>query len=127
MDVFPLLMLAVLVLIFWLMVIRPAKARQSEAQRLRDSISVGQRIMTTAGVFGTVESIDEDQISVGIADGVVIRMIKLGIAYPVDEQGKQLDPNRSESTATSEPESPSESPTIPSTRSTPSGPDAPQS
>ena len=47
------------------------------------SLAPGQRIMTTAGVFGTVVAIDADRVSVEIAPGVVIEMLAAAIAQVV--------------------------------------------
>jgi preprotein translocase subunit YajC len=43
--------LVLLIGAFWLLVIRPNKKRQTDAAKLRNSISVGQRVVTTSGAF----------------------------------------------------------------------------
>ena len=48
MNATPLLMLVVLGLAFWLMVLRPAKARQRAALTIQNQLTIGQRVMTTA-------------------------------------------------------------------------------
>lgn len=85
MNILPLAMIAVLILGFWLMAIRPAKARQAAQRRAVEQITVGQRVMTTAGLFGIVCELTDTEVSLEIADGVVVRMVKAAIAQAADE------------------------------------------
>ena len=50
----PLLPLVAILALFWFMVIRPQQRRQKEVTALQNSIEVGQRVMMSSGVFGTV-------------------------------------------------------------------------
>lgn len=80
MNYFPILILVAMLAAFWFIAIRPAKARQSKQRELINSLQPGQEVMTTAGVFGTIQSIDGDTVLLEIAPGVVIRIVKLAIA-----------------------------------------------
>ena len=68
---------------FWLLIIRPASTRRKAQAALVASLAPGQRIMTTAGVFGTVAAIDGERVSVEVAPGVVIEMLAVAIAQVV--------------------------------------------
>lgn len=68
---------------FWLLIIRPASVRRKAQAALVASLAPGQRIMTTAGVFGTVVAIDADRVSVEVAPGVVIEMLAQAVALVV--------------------------------------------
>lgn len=85
MNATPLLMLVVLGLAFWLMVLRPAKARQKASQAVQSELSIGQRVMTTAGLFGYVRELDDQEIGLEISDGVVVRYVREAIAKVVDD------------------------------------------
>lgn len=85
MNVTPLLMLVVLALAFFLMVLRPAKARQKAVQQVQGRLAVGQRVMTTAGLFGYVRDIDTAEVGLEISDGVVVRYVREAIAKVVDD------------------------------------------
>lgn len=80
MSAFPILMLLLIVVAFWFLVLRPARQRQREQASLLDQLRVGSRVMTTAGLFGTVVAINGDRISLRIADGVVVEYLNLAIA-----------------------------------------------
>lgn len=55
------LLVALLVLMYFLL-IRPQKKRQKEEQQLRDSINVGDEIVTIGGICGRVVSVKEDSM-----------------------------------------------------------------
>jgi preprotein translocase subunit YajC len=102
-------------LLFWLLMIRPAQRRQRELVRMQSSADVGDEVMLTSGVYGTVESIDADRLGVQIAPGVVIKVARGAIGTIVtktehaDEHMGELPdgPERSDSVGT-ETETPEE-------------------
>jgi len=66
-----------IILIFWLLLIRPAQRRQKQLNSLQDSIAVGDPVLTSAGIFGTIARIDDDdKLGVEVADGVVITVAR---------------------------------------------------
>jgi len=84
-NVTPLLMLAVLAFAFFLLVLRPAKARQKAAMAVQNELKVGQRVMTTAGLFGYIRELGDAEVGLEIADGVVVHYVREAIAKVVDE------------------------------------------
>ena len=78
----PILLIGV---VFYLLIMRPARNRQKKQQAMMSALQPGSRIMTTAGIFGTVIEIDEDNASIEIAPGVVIRVVKAAIGRVLDE------------------------------------------
>jgi preprotein translocase subunit YajC len=83
MTLVELLPFAVIAAAFWLLIIRPSSVRRKAQAALVASLAPGQRIMTTAGVFGTVVAIDADRVSVEVAPGVVIEMLAQAVAQVV--------------------------------------------
>ena len=57
----PVLMIVGLVLVFWLLIIRPQKKQEKETQKMRNSIMVGDTITTIGGINGIVRQIKEDE------------------------------------------------------------------
>ena len=55
-DLAALLPLVAILALFWFMVVRPQQRRQKEVVRLQQSIEVGQRVMMSSGIYGTVIS-----------------------------------------------------------------------
>ncbi|QSE88392.1 preprotein translocase subunit YajC [Rhodococcus pseudokoreensis] len=72
---FPLLILALLVPMF--LGIRRQKKEAAKVTVLQDSLSVGDRILTTAGLHGTVVALGDDTIDLEIAPGVVTTWSRL--------------------------------------------------
>lgn len=73
--------------VFYFLLIRPQQRRARAQQALVNAIEVGDEIMTTGGIFGTVAEIDDDEGTavVEIAPGTRIRMVKSGIARRLTE------------------------------------------
>jgi preprotein translocase subunit YajC len=67
---------------FYFLLIRPQRSRQRAQQALVASLEVGDDVMTTGGIFGTIIEIDDDEgtVTVEIAPGTRIRMLRQGIS-----------------------------------------------
>ena len=70
------LMLAVM----YVLMIRPQRQRQAQQQAMIDSASVGDDVLTTGGIYGTISEVEGDDIVVEIANGVSVHMTRRGIA-----------------------------------------------
>ena len=75
------IMMAAVVLIFWLFMIRPQQKRQKEVQRKREALSTGDRIGTSGGLYGVIRDIKETEFVVEIAEGVRVRVDR-GSVFP---------------------------------------------
>jgi preprotein translocase subunit YajC len=73
------LFFALLVFGFYLLAIRPQRARARALAEVRNSLQVGNRVMTTAGIHGTVVALgagagaEADTVLIEVAPGVQIR------------------------------------------------------
>jgi preprotein translocase subunit YajC len=67
---------------FYFLLIRPQRNRQRQQQALLSALEVGDEVMTSGGIFGTIIEIDEDEgvLIVEIAPGTRVRMMRQGIA-----------------------------------------------
>ena len=75
------LMLVAMAAIFYFMLIRPENKRKKEAEQLRNSLKVGDRITTIGGIIGTVVSIKEDKFVIETsADQVRIEFAKWALS-----------------------------------------------
>ncbi|HEY0642483.1 MAG TPA: preprotein translocase subunit YajC [Nocardioides sp.] len=79
-DLAALLPLVAILALFWFMVIRPQQRRQREVAALQSSIQVGQRVMMSSGVYGTVTSITDDRARLEVAPGTEIEIARAAIA-----------------------------------------------
>ena len=55
------IMMVVLFAIMYFFMIRPQQKKQKELQKMRDALKVGDRVVTSGGLHGTVSSINEEQ------------------------------------------------------------------
>jgi preprotein translocase subunit YajC len=71
-----LLMIVALFAIMYFFMIRPQQKRQKEIQNFRNSITVGQAVVTAGGIYGIVKQIDENDntLMIEVANGVRIKV-----------------------------------------------------
>ena len=75
-----LIMIAVLLLVFWLFMIRPQKKQQQKDDAMRDSLAVGDEVTTIGGIIGKVVSIKgETFVLETTRDKTKIRFLKAAI------------------------------------------------
>jgi preprotein translocase subunit YajC len=79
--------------VFYFLLIRPQQRRSKQQQALVRSAEVGDEIVTTGGIFGTIIDIDEDDdtLTVEIAPGTNIRMVRGGIGRRISEEDAGYD------------------------------------
>jgi preprotein translocase subunit YajC len=76
----PLLPFVLILAVFWLLILRPQQRRQRELRALQSSLTAGNDVMLTSGIFGTVSSATDDHVLVDIAPGVTIKVARGAIA-----------------------------------------------
>jgi preprotein translocase subunit YajC len=84
---------------FYFLLIRPQRTRQRTQQALLSALEVGDDVMTTGGIFGSIVEIDEDEgvITVEIAPGTRIRMVRSGIAQRFADDDEAYDDETADS------------------------------
>ncbi len=85
--------------VFYLLIMRPARNRQRKQAELMSTLMPGTQVMTTAGVYGTVVSVDDDDAELEIAPGVVIRVVKAAIGKVIQPEVAPDDAPPAEGTA----------------------------
>ena len=79
--------LVLLVLVFWLLVLRPSRKRQQEVQRTQSALEPGARVMLTSGLYGTVTEIGDASLHLELAPGTVVEVHRQAVARVIgDEQ-----------------------------------------
>jgi preprotein translocase subunit YajC len=85
----PLIFIAVMGGLMWLMVLRPQRRRSSELTKMIAGLSVGDEIVTAGGMYGRITRMDEDVLTVEIAPDLAVRIARgavTGVIRPADEQ-----------------------------------------
>jgi preprotein translocase subunit YajC len=80
-NYFPLLMLGLMALFFFLVIIPGQRRKQREQQEMGTKAEKGDKVLTIAGIYGTIVSISdkEDEIVVQVADNTRMKMTKTSI------------------------------------------------
>lgn len=86
MDAMTLLPILLIGVVFYLLIMRPARNRQRKQAEMMSALSPGTAVMTTAGVYGTIVSIDDEDAELEIAPGVVIRVVKAAIGKVIQPE-----------------------------------------
>lgn len=78
---------------FYFLLIRPQRNRQRAQQALVASLEVGDEVMTSGGIFGTIVDMDDEEgtVTVEIAPGTRIRMLRQGISQRFVEDADEGD------------------------------------
>ena len=86
-SLLPILIIVVLFGVLYMTMIRPQRNRQRQAQQMQRTVEPGARIRTTAGMYGTVKSVEDQDVVVEVAPGVNIRMLRRAVMDVVPDGG----------------------------------------
>jgi preprotein translocase subunit YajC len=75
-----LLPFALILGIFYFLILLPMKRRQKKIQEFQDSLKVGDKIVTTGGIYGKVTRVNDKTLQVEIADRVRVEMSRAAVA-----------------------------------------------
>jgi preprotein translocase subunit YajC len=67
-------------LIFYFLIWRPQSKRAKELKTLVDSLAKGDEIMTTSGMLGKINRVDDHYVALQVADNVELKMQKSAVA-----------------------------------------------
>ena len=89
----PVLIILVLMLgVLYVVLIRPQRQRQAEQASTIERAAVGDDVITTGGIYGTITEAEGDDLVVEIAKGVEVHMTRRGVAAvlpPEDEENEE--------------------------------------
>jgi len=85
-------------LIMYFLMIRPEQRKQKERQKLLTALKKGDRVMTSAGMFGTVGNVKDNTVMVKIADNTVVEFSKNAITAVLNSDGSEKTPEKVEKT-----------------------------
>jgi preprotein translocase subunit YajC len=90
-SILPLVFIGLIFVAMYFLMIRPQRRRLREAQDMQRSISEGDEVLTTSGVYGFVVAMDDDVIWLEIAEDVEIRIAKGAISKVVHQAESATD------------------------------------
>ena len=81
----PVVFSALLLLGLWVLIVLPQQRRVRAHRQIVDALDVGDEVMTTAGLFGTVEALEGDTMLLRVADGVTVRFVRAAVARRITD------------------------------------------
>lgn len=89
------IVMVLMLVVMYVLMIRPQRQRQAQQQSMIDAAGVGDDILTTGGIYGTITQADGDDIVVELAEGLSVHMTRRAIAAVLppegDESGEVVD------------------------------------
>jgi len=83
-----LLPIVLIIVIFYVLLIRPQQKRQRQLQETIASLKTGDRVVTTGGIIGVITTVRETSFMIRSADKTILEIARTAIAG-IDEEGKQ--------------------------------------
>jgi preprotein translocase subunit YajC len=71
--------------IFYFLIVRPQARKQKEQQEVNSGLKRGDEVLTSGGIFGTIEGLTDKFVTLEIADGVSIRILRSQIMGSVKD------------------------------------------
>jgi preprotein translocase subunit YajC len=78
--------IALVFAIFYFIILLPTKRKQKKLQEFLDALKVGDRVVTSGGIYGSVTKVNGQTVQLQIADKVRVELSKNAI---VGYQGKE--------------------------------------
>ena len=79
-DYSMLIMFGGVIVVMYFFMIRPQQKRQKEHQNMLSNLRKGDKIVTSAGIHGTITGIEDTAFLVQIADNVKIKIEKVAVS-----------------------------------------------
>jgi preprotein translocase subunit YajC len=69
-----------MVAIFYFLVIGPANKQRKKTQQMLSALKKGDRVVTTGGIYGTVQSVEAETVYLKIAENVKVKVARSAIS-----------------------------------------------
>jgi preprotein translocase subunit YajC len=85
-SLIPLLLIMV---VFYFFLIRPQMKRQKELKTFRESLKKGDRIITAGGIYGKINNISDNVITIDVGNNVLLKVDKSAVLRDTTDVEKQ--------------------------------------
>jgi len=86
-----LIIMALMLGVMYVLMIRPQRQRQAQQQSMIDSAGVGDDVLTTGGIYGTITQVEGDDVVVELAPELTVHMTRRGIAAVLPPEEEDVD------------------------------------
>lgn len=74
-----LIFLVLIIVVFYFFMIRPQVKKQKEMSNYRNSLSKGDKVLTSGGIYGKINDVKETTVTLEIADNLIVKVDKSAI------------------------------------------------
>jgi preprotein translocase subunit YajC len=67
-------------LVFYFLVIAPANKQRKKTQEMLSSLKKGDRVMTSGGIYGTIQGVEAEVVYLKIADNVKVKVSRSAVS-----------------------------------------------
>lgn len=78
-PIMSLLPLVVIFVIFYFLMIRPQQRKMKEHKQMLDKLQVGDKVVTSSGIFATIVGVGDTTFDLKIADNVKVKVLKSAV------------------------------------------------
>ena len=75
-----LLPIFVIIAIFYFIVIAPANKQRRKTEAMLSALKKGDRVITTGGIYGTIQGVESDHVFLKIAENVKVKIARSAVA-----------------------------------------------
>ena len=75
-------------LVFYFIVIAPANKQRKKTAEMLSSLKKGDRVLTTGGIYGTVQNVEGEAVYLKIAENVKIKVARSAISGVITGEGE---------------------------------------
>jgi len=80
-----------LFLVFYFLLIRPQTKQAEQLKGMQDELAKGDRVVTSGGIFGTIHKVEDDVITLEIAEGVRVKAQRSAIGNKITPGGQEKE------------------------------------
>jgi preprotein translocase subunit YajC len=84
-----LVIIVALLVLMWALLIRPQRRRQAAQANMLADLAIGDEVLTAGGIYGRVDGIEADEVTLEIAPGTTIRVAKRAVAAVIEEEEEE--------------------------------------
>ena len=82
-------MIIAMVVILWVVMIRPQRKQQKELEKFRNSLKRGDKVVTAGGIYGTVDEIKDRTVLIKVDGDVKLRVDKNSLVRDFTQDAPQ--------------------------------------
>ncbi|MCL2209344.1 MAG: preprotein translocase subunit YajC [Treponema sp.] len=82
---------ALIIGIFYFLIIRPQSKKRKETEKMLASIKKGDKIVTIGGVYGTVQNVKDTTVIIKVDDNVKIEFLRSAISNILSSKEEKIE------------------------------------